>query len=272
MACPLDPCLASLKLTAVGSPLVCCSSHVFAGVDPSIFIAPIRLHLTLGVMRLAETPPSTRHGRQSAPLPTVDQAVELLQSCLEPVQEVLAGKPLQVRFRGLASFQQRPDKCHVLYAVPEDAVAEDGRLRSVCGQSFDLLVSHRLDRSSRPEPIRLNGAAFQDIVFYRFRQAGFILDNARDYKLHLTLMNTSHRKSQTRGVKLPKRRIPFDASSLFNANQSGSAWDFGTYLAPELCIARMGSHAQTGAYVTFGGISLLPPLEEDQRNALDAVS
>lgn len=74
-------------------------------------------------------------------------------------------------------------------------------------------------------------------------------------------MNTSHRKP-SRGVKLPRKRLAFDATSLFNADPA--TFDFGTYIAPELCIARMGSYSQNGSYVTFGGISLLPPLKDPE--------
>lgn len=98
-----------------------------------------------------------------------------------------------------------------------------------------------------------------DVIYHRFRNAGYIFDNARDYTLHLTLVNSSHRKPTQRGAKLPKKRIPFDASALFEDSE-GSA-DLGTYVAPECFVSRMGSRDEQGAYVTFGGIPLLPRQE-----------
>lgn len=95
-------------------------------------------------------------------------------------------------------------------------------------------------------------------MFQRFQKGGFIADNTNAYTLHLTLMNTSHRKPLQRGTPLPKKRIPFDATSLFDA--PAGTFDLGEYIAPEICIARMGSYSQNGAYITSGGISLLPPV------------
>lgn len=95
-----------------------------------------------------------------------------------------------------------------------------------------------------------------DIIYHRFRNAGYIFDNARDYTLHLTLVNSSHRKPTQRGVKLPKKRIPFDASSLFDTEYKV---ELGTYVAPECFVSRMDSRDEKGAYVTFGGIPLVPP-------------
>lgn len=71
-------------------------------------------------------------------MPTVEYATELLRSCKDDVQKVLAGKPLQVRFNGIASFQSNPRQCHVLFGTPVDAEerGSEGRLKAVCGWFF----------------------------------------------------------------------------------------------------------------------------------------
>lgn len=222
------------------------------GVDPTIFIAPIRLHLTLGVMRLIEQPPSTRNNMQHAPLPTVAQAVALLRSCHEEVQQALEGKPLQVSFNDLGSFQRHKQACHVLFGVPSDPEGSQGRLKRVCGASSK---PHHIE--APPRAVCMTDFIVEvDIIYHRFRNAGYIFDNARDYTLHLTLVNSSHRKPTQRGVKLPKKRIPFDASSLFDTEYKV---ELGTYVAPECFVSRMDSRDEKGAYVTFGGIPLVPP-------------
>lgn len=81
-----------------------------------------------------EQEPSPRPSRPQAPLPTVAQAIEVLQSCQADVQRVLAGTPLRVRFDGLGSFQQNPARCHVLYGKPVDPDGDHGRLKAVCGE------------------------------------------------------------------------------------------------------------------------------------------
>ncbi|KAF7723840.1 activating signal cointegrator 1 complex subunit [Apophysomyces ossiformis] len=78
------------------------------GVDPSILISPVNLHITLAVLKLFE--PSD-----------VESALEFLQQeCPKVVQSVLNDVPLSVYLKDLAIMQSDPAAAHVLYVKAED--------------------------------------------------------------------------------------------------------------------------------------------------------
>ncbi|RKP07311.1 AKAP7 2'5' RNA ligase-like domain-containing protein [Thamnocephalis sphaerospora] len=91
-----------------------------SGVDPSIFIEPARLHLTLGVMRLDTAE-------------KVAQAVSVLRGLSAKVYDALGTRTFLVQLRGLEVMQDNPDQAHVLYADVRDPPGEEqGRVRSIC--------------------------------------------------------------------------------------------------------------------------------------------
>ena len=187
------------------------------GFHESLLIAPNRLHLTIGVLKLqrADRKPLLTD------VPPITEALEALQSCRASILDALEGQPLSVTLQGLDSFSSQRNACHVLYAVP----LLDERLKKVC-----------------------------DIVFNHFKSCKLLADH-RPYKLHCTIVNTSHRKSGGSNKRRPKR-MPFDASCLFALPEAESS--FGTYEVDSVSLCRMGSYDENGEYVVEGSISLLP--------------
>ena len=96
-----------------------------SGFDESILITPARLHLTIGTLAVQ----NERNGFG----PTIDEALQLLESCRDQVLELTSRQPVRMSFDSMASFQERLDNCHVLYGVPVD---ESGVLAAVCGTSI----------------------------------------------------------------------------------------------------------------------------------------
>ena len=99
------------------------------GLDPSIIVQPRRLHLTLGVMTLADRG-TAREGEQTHDLAG---AARLLAGLAPRIRAILARAPLRVQLGRLAIMQPDPTRAHVLYAEPDISSPDGRRLRAVCG-------------------------------------------------------------------------------------------------------------------------------------------
>ena len=112
------------------------------GLDPSIVVHPRRLHLTLGVMALAQPDPSSGQGQRQRH--DLAGATALLDSLAPRVRAVLAQSPLRVPLGRLAVMQSDPTRAHVLYAEPDLRSSDGRRLRAVCGaRCFSFLLFFR---------------------------------------------------------------------------------------------------------------------------------
>src|SRR6266702_5593016 len=122
------------------------------GIEPSIVVQPRRLHLTLGVMALAPSPPG---GVIVDPAAEPEQenkndlaaAARLLADLAPRIRAVLARAPLCVPLGRLTVMQPDQTRAHVLYAEPDISSPDGRRLRVVCGTC------------SRPSP-RLHNSPF----------------------------------------------------------------------------------------------------------------
>ncbi|VDC01513.1 unnamed protein product [Peniophora sp. CBMAI 1063] len=169
------------KISAFTSALTSANPAI-SGLDPSIIISPRRLHLTLGVMSLDQPspstpPPSTQSQSTEPPPATLTRATELLHTLRPRVLEMLGGEPLRVgleRMDIMPPERGDPERAHVLWVGP-DLEGEDGRrLRAVC-----------------------------DVIQKTFMDAGLVVDERRELKLHCTVVNTTYRKPRTRGPRIP---------------------------------------------------------------------
>jgi hypothetical protein len=115
-------------------------------------INPRRLHLTLGVMTLASSQPSSQpqpspssHGdREDSEAATVDlaRASTLLNSLAPRIRALLADNPLRIPLGRLAIMQSDPARAHVLYVDPDLRSPDGRRLRAVCGTFLSFVSSH----------------------------------------------------------------------------------------------------------------------------------
>jgi activating signal cointegrator complex subunit 1 len=89
---------------------------------------PARLHVTLGVMQLADPE-------------TTGRALALLASLRQPLLDLLADRMLRIKVSGLGSFPVgSPCKVRVLWAVPQDPPGQEGLLDQVAGMPLRLAV------------------------------------------------------------------------------------------------------------------------------------
>ncbi|KAG8737440.1 hypothetical protein FRC10_008175 [Ceratobasidium sp. 414] len=116
-------------------------SPPITGLDRTIVISPARLHLTLGVMALDDSPtspPTASTGTSAEPgaLPprkTVLDAVNLLQRLKPDILQMLDGQPIQLTLDDLTVMRRSPaGEADVLYLGPSSALAKtEEHVRSV---------------------------------------------------------------------------------------------------------------------------------------------
>jgi activating signal cointegrator complex subunit 1 len=113
------------------------------GLDDKILVSPRRMHMTLGVMSLAESPRRNVNDHESN-TKTVQAAIELLHQLRPQILEKLGGETLQV---GLNSMDiMRPErgdltKAHVMWAGPTYDNERAKRLKRVCGTSTAFITT-----------------------------------------------------------------------------------------------------------------------------------
>lgn len=196
------------------------------GVDRSIVIAPRRLHLTLGVMTLENSP-----GR------TLADAQALLWKLRTRVMELLDGHSLCIPLTEMSIMnpdRSDADNAHVLWLGPSLDTEDAQRLKSV-----------------------------SEFVNKAFSDAGFIQDR-RPLKLHCTILNTSHRKPPRQPFSYSAIltslfirgfvRTPLQSHDFRNPVKV----EFGTWSVDEIQICKMGSYGPEGEYVSCGCCLLAP--------------
>ncbi|KAL1686243.1 hypothetical protein GGG16DRAFT_64647, partial [Schizophyllum commune] len=214
------------RLTAFGDALLAASPPI-AGLDRSIVIDPRRVHLTLGVMRLEkEDAAATACGDPPPPRRTVSAALALLRS-LAPQLAALGPARVDLERLGVLKTQKGGREANVLWVGPREA---DDSLYAIA-----------------------------DLVHQTFRREGYVTET-RPLKLHVTLLNTTHRKK-------PRRRLAFsytdvlqsEAVKLLGAVLPGPAKagdaEVSLVFVPEMHavhLCEMGSHGPDNEYVSIG--------------------
>ncbi|KAG8737496.1 hypothetical protein FRC12_017142, partial [Ceratobasidium sp. 428] len=117
------------------------ASPPITGVDPTIVISSARLHLTLGVMALDDSPAtvpvtSSSTGDELEAQParkTVAEAISLLQQLKPDVLRMLDNQPIQLTLDELTVMRRSPaGEADVLYFGPSTALEKTGEhVRSV---------------------------------------------------------------------------------------------------------------------------------------------
>jgi hypothetical protein len=98
------------------------------GMHPSIVMAPVRLHLTIGLMSLVKERKLRDHHNRNGPdvdeqddvshlaTKTIREAIERFETCravVDRVTDLRETKSLEVSFDKLATFQTKLDSCQV---------------------------------------------------------------------------------------------------------------------------------------------------------------
>ncbi|KAG2486288.1 hypothetical protein HYH03_014993 [Edaphochlamys debaryana] len=214
----------AFRRAVLNDPKVCPPSGS-SGLDPSVFMAPPHLHLTLAMLKLYSD--EARH-----------RAAQVLDSLQPRVAALLEGRPLKVHLQGLEYMNDDPSAMHVLYLKvhdqtdPEAEGGSGGPLEGLCGPLEGLC----------------------DAVVEAFGGAGLLLpQDDRKVKLHATIINTRYRKrtdgagaggSAGGGGGRPERQ-PFDGRALL---QEHGRLDLGIHTIEALHLSQRGAYGEDGYY------------------------
>ncbi|KAL1755513.1 hypothetical protein FB107DRAFT_213436, partial [Schizophyllum commune] len=234
------------RLTAFGDALLAASPPI-AGLDRSIVIDPRRVHLTLGVMRLEkEDAAATACGKDAnadPPKKTTSTALALLRS-LAPQLVELGPARVDLERLGVLKTQKGGREANVLWVGPR---GEGEGEREAAGSGGG---------GAKPSSLH----AIADLVHQTFRREGYITET-RPLKLHVTLLNTTHRKK-------PRRRLAFSytdvlqseavkllapsAQAVFVVPRHPIPISLGSYGVRAVHLCEMGSHGPDNEYVSIG--------------------
>lgn len=187
------------------------------GLDSSVFIAPTKLHLTIGVMCLMDNEERLFVSK-------------LLTEAKEKViMPILQGHlPLKIRLQGLSYMNDDPSQIDVLYGL----VQEEGGPQGLVQQVADSLVQY-------------------------FYKAGFMTDTEygrENVKLHVTLINSKYRarsesasleSSESTSKNTRQQRESFDGRDVL---QKFADYDFGTVELTAIHLSQRHTMGPDGYY------------------------
>ncbi|KAG8900963.1 hypothetical protein FRC01_009982, partial [Tulasnella sp. 417] len=230
-------------------------SSPIPGFDDRLFQQTQRLHMTLGVMALVErdstlaasgsggaTAPAGEAPLQAPSAPaapakkTIAEALDLLNSLRPAIMDIISDTgDISVPLTGLHIMNDKPDEAYVLWTG--------------AGTNTD---NSSLWRASL-------------LVYDKFREAGFVLDN-RPLKLHCTLVNSTFRRPRQAFSAAEIIRRVAEEPELAGIQKAGkqsvapgdveTEADFGTYGVDEIHLWKMGSWDEQKRYVSVGHIKL----------------
>ncbi|KAJ3694527.1 hypothetical protein LUZ60_010007 [Juncus effusus] len=148
-------------------------------------------------------------------------ASEVLQKISSKVMEALENRPVAIQLKGLTCMKGSPAKARVLY-MPVFEIGDEGRLIKACQVIIDAFV-----------------------------ESGLVLekDAKQSLKLHATVMNVRHRKSNNK----KRWNDSFDARNIFNKYESE---EWGEYPINEVHLSQRFRFDQAGYYHCCSSISL----------------
>ena len=138
------------------------------GVHHSLAVKEKSLHLTIGIMALDTSSGNQKDEKQpqggvannvdyhagQRRLPSEKDAADILQSCKEGIQRIMAAKVMEnlpgvtksgvrTAFTRLASFQSDASRCRVLYAQPDQDTPATSALRETASESTKVIRKSR---------------------------------------------------------------------------------------------------------------------------------
>ncbi|KAF3328747.1 activating signal cointegrator 1 complex subunit 1 isoform X2 [Carex littledalei] len=155
----------------------------------------------------------------------VATASDILQRISSKVMDALENRPISIKLKGLTCMKGSPAKARVLYA-PVFEVGEEGRLVRACQVIRDAFV-----------------------------ESGLVVDKdaQQTLKLHATLMNVRHRKSDEFWSERKRWNDSFDARRIFD--EYGSE-EWGEYPISEIHLSQRFKFDESGYYHCCSSITL----------------
>lgn len=187
------------------------------GVEPTVFQAPCKMHLTLAVLRMYTPNEEAR-------------AASVLEECLKIASQEVGSATLAIRLQGIDCMNDDPSAVKVLYAKVTEVGGSDRLQRFV-----DALQNAYLKRAP-------------DLIKNEPRDS---------VKLHATVMNTSFKMGaaaeQAGKLERARRTATFDATKLFAKFRE---FDFDQLDVTGVKLCRRGEYGQDGFYVSLADYPL----------------
>ncbi|CAG8490621.1 21386_t:CDS:2 [Dentiscutata erythropus] len=153
----------------------------------------------------------------------IESAVRLLKSLSAEIYDLVGTQSVVAKMLGIAIMENDPEKANVLYAKVDES---EGR---------DVIIK------------------IAEFLTTKFTEAGYMKKENRPFKLHATLINTSHRKFASKDKYKRNRRIPFSAIQILNKYAD---FEYGTSKIEKIHISKIGAHDESGMHRSEGHINL----------------
>lgn len=134
------------------------------GIEDSLFQEPGRLHITMGMLMLADNVER-------------EQAVEALQKCgNDVILPILRTQRIKIKLKGLEIMNDDPAEVHILYAKVQD---ESGLVQKLCDDVVDYFIRRHLMSKAyqKYDTVKLHVTLMN--TKYRTRQQPNIYSNKR---------------------------------------------------------------------------------------------
>eukprot|EP00878_Enallax_costatus_P032053 GHUV01035146.1.p1 GENE.GHUV01035146.1~~GHUV01035146.1.p1 ORF type:complete len:270 (+),score=75.23 GHUV01035146.1:292-1101(+) len=194
------------------------------GLEPSIFVNPKILHITLLMLKLYND--EDRH-----------KAVQTLQDMQQQVQTLLAGQPLKLKLAGLDHMTDDPTDMHVLYLKIHDMLGSQQRLQQLCELVIKRFKEAGLMQQGQFETVKLHCTII----------------NTRHRRQHHTRGDSAAmggrsggRGGRSGGRGSSAERIALDGRSLLQEWQN--KLDLGEYVVPAVHLSQRGAYGADGYY------------------------
>ncbi|KAF0524791.1 AKAP7 25 RNA ligase-like domain-containing protein [Gigaspora margarita] len=153
----------------------------------------------------------------------IEGAVQLLKSLSAEIYDLVGTRSVVAKLLGIAIMENNPEKANVLYAKVEES------------EERDVIIK------------------IAEFLTTKFTEAGYMKKENRPFKLHATLINTSHRKFADKDKHKRNNRIPFSAIQILNKYAD---FEYGTSRIEKIHISKIGAYDESGMHRSEGHITL----------------
>ncbi|KAK9888931.1 hypothetical protein WA026_001150 [Henosepilachna vigintioctopunctata] len=187
------------------------------GVEESIFVSSLKLHLTILVFTLLNEQ-------------EIQEALNTLRECknlfLRNVDQ--RKNPIKMKVQGLNCMNSNLSKVNVLYAEPY--LTDD----SECEKDLQEIAN---------------------AISNLFYEKGFAKENRENVKLHMTLMNTKYRKPKKKDNPSRRwiKRETFDATQIMEKYKD---FYFGEAMFNNIHLSLMSCEGEDGYYTSLGSVKM----------------
>ncbi|CAG8439330.1 2412_t:CDS:2, partial [Cetraspora pellucida] len=145
----------------------------------------------------------------------IEGAVQLLKSLSAEIYDLVGTRSVIAKLLGIAVMENNPAKANVLYAKVDES---EGR---------DVIIK------------------LAEFLTAKFTEAGYMKKDNRPFKVHATLINTSHRKFSKKDNYKQRQRLPFSAIPIIDKYTN---FEYGISKIEKLHISKIGAYDKNGMH------------------------